>query len=100
MKKSLLIAGVGLGGVFVAAILSQVAPPARQKLSEFVPAGPVVYLEATHFASLVAPWNSSLEQQRWLQSANYSVFSQSHLFLRLTEAYNEYAGAAGIAPDA
>jgi hypothetical protein len=99
MKKNLVTAGIGLGGVFVAAILCQVAPPAPQKLSEFVPAGPVLYLEARDFASLLSRWSGSPEQQRWLRSANYSAFSQSHLFLRLTEAYKEYAGAAGIPPD-
>jgi hypothetical protein len=99
MKKRLVTAGVGLGGVFVAVILSQVAPTAPQKLNEFVPAGPVLYLEAKDFASLLSRWNGSTEQQRWLRSANYSAFSQSHLFLRLTEAYNNYAGAAGFAPD-
>lgn len=99
MKKNLLAAGIGLGGVFVAVILSQVAQPAPQKLSEFVPAGPLLYLETKDFASLLSRWNGSPEQQRWLRSANYSAFAQSHLFLRLTEAYNEYAGAAGIPPD-
>jgi len=99
MKKNLVTAGIGLGGVFVAAILSQVAPPSPQRLSEFVPAGPVLYLEAKDFASLLSRWSGSPEQQRWLRSANYSAFSQSHLFLRLTEAYKEFAGAAGIPPD-
>lgn len=99
MKKSLLTAGIGLG-VFGAMILSQVAPPAPQKLSEFVPAGPVLYLEAKDFASLLSRWHGSPEEKRWLRSANYNAFSQSHLFLRLTETYNDYAGAAGFAPDA
>ena len=99
MKKNLLIASAGLAGVFVAVILSQVAPPVPQKLAELVPAGPMLYLEAKDFASLLSRWNTSPEQQRWLRSANYSAFSQSHLFLRLTEAHNNYAGAAGFAPD-
>jgi hypothetical protein len=99
MKKNLLAAGIGAGGIFVAAILSQVAPPAPQRLSEFVPAGPVLYLEARDFAALLSRWSGSPEQQRWLRSANHSAFAQSHLFLRLTEAYKEYAGAAGIPQD-
>jgi hypothetical protein len=98
MKKNLL--GIVLAGVVVAVILSQVAPPPLPRLREFVPAGPILYLEARDFASILARWRGSEEQQRWLQSANYKVFSQSHLFLRLTDAYNEYATAAGFAPDA
>ncbi len=100
MKKNLMRVGIGWGSLFVAVILSQVAPPPPQSLREFVPAGPLLYLEAKDFASLLARWRGSQEQQRWLQSADYKAFSQSHLFLRLTEAYNEYAGAAGFAPDA
>jgi len=100
MRKNLLRLGIGCWTVFVAVILSQVAPPPPQSLREFVPAGPLLYLEAKDFASLLARWRGSPEQQRWLQSADYKAFSQSHLLLRLTEAYNEYAGAAGFAPDA
>lgn len=100
MKKKLLRIGIGSGSIFVAVILSQVAPAPPQNLREFVPAGPLLYLEAKDFASLLSRWRGSQEQQRWLQSADYKAFSQSHLFLRLTEAYDEYAGAAGFAPDA
>jgi hypothetical protein len=99
MKKNLLRAGIGLGGVCVAVVLSQVAQPAPSKLSEFVPAGPLLYLEAKDFASLLSRWRGSPEQQKWLTSANYSAFSQSHLFMRLDEVYKAYAGAAGFAPD-
>lgn len=100
MKKNVFRVGIGLAGMSVAVILSQIAPPPPQSLREFVPAGPLLYLEAKDFASLLAHWRGSQEQQRWLQSADYKAFSQSHLLLRLTEAYNEYAGAAGFAPDA
>ncbi len=99
MKKNLLRAGIGLGGVCVAVVLSQVSQPAPPKLSEFVPAGPVLYLEAKDFASLLSRWRESQVRERWLASANYSAFAQSHLFMRLTEVYDNYAGAAGFAPD-
>lgn len=99
MKKNLRIAGIGLAGLFVGIVLSQVAQPAPERLNQFVPAGPVLYLEAKDFASILSRWRGSSEERRWLQSANYSVFSQSHLFLRLTGVYKDYAGAAGFAPD-
>ena len=99
MKKNLLLAGIGLGGVCVAVVLSQVGQPAPPKLSEFVPAGPLLYLEAKDFGSLLSRWRESQVQQRWLASANYSAFAQSHLFMRLDEVYKNYAGAAGFAAD-
>jgi hypothetical protein len=99
VKKKLLWAGIGLGGVCVAVVLSQVGQPAPPKLSEFVPAGPLLYLEAKDFGSLLSRWTKSEARQRWLQSANYSAFAQSHLFMRLNEVYKDYAGAAGFAPD-
>ncbi len=99
MKKHLLRAGIGLGGVAVAAVLAQLAQPAPPKLSEFVPAGPVLYLEAKDFASVLSRWRASEVRQHWLASANYSAFAQSHLFMRLDEVYKDYAGTAGFAPD-
>ena len=100
MKKNLLRAGIGLGGVCVAVLLSQVGQPAPPKLSEFVPAGPVLYLEAKDFAALLSNWRASQVREHWLSSADYSAFSQSHLFMRLDEVYKDYAGGAGFAPDA
>jgi len=99
MKKNALRTGVALAGGFAALVLSQVAPPAPQRLNEFVPAGPLLYIEAKDFASLLSRWRASQENQGWLQSANYTAFAQSHLYMRLTDAYNEYAAAAGFAPD-
>jgi hypothetical protein len=99
MKKNRLRAVIGIGGIFVAVVLSQVSQPAPQKLSEFVPAGPLLYLEAKDFGSLLGRWLGSQEKQQWLRSANYTAFSESRLFLRLTEAYSNYGGTAGIAAD-
>jgi hypothetical protein len=99
MKKNLLRAGFAAGGLSLAIVLAQLAQPAPPKLSEFVPAGPVLYLEAKDFASLLSRWRDSKVHERWLSSANYGAFAQSHLFMRLSEVYENYAGAAGFAPD-
>ena len=99
MKKNLLLGGIGLGCVCVAVVLSQVGQPAPPALSEFVPAGPLLYLEARDFGSLLSRWRASQVKERWLASANYDAFAQSHLFMRLDEVYKDYAGAAGFAPD-
>lgn len=95
MKRLLLCAG-GLG-LAVWALVQ--APASPRVLADFVPPGAVLYLEARDFGSLLNDWNSSNEKRRWLASDNYQVFSRSRLFLRLGEARDEFAAAAGLPPD-
>jgi hypothetical protein len=75
------------------------AAPSEATLSKFVPAGPLLYLEAGNFSSLLGDWNSSPQKQQWIQSSNYEVFSRSRLFLRLKGAGDQFAAAAGLPPD-
>ncbi len=67
--------------------------------SKYIPAGPLLYLEAKDFSSLLSDWNSSPEKQAWVNSSNYEVFSRSRLFLRLKGAGDQFAAAAGLPPD-
>ena len=85
--------GVGLAAYRAA------AAPAPQPLSKYVPAGPLLYLEAKDFSSLLSDWNSSPQKQQWTQSSSYEVFSRSRLFLRLKGASDQFAAAAGLPPD-
>jgi len=75
------------------------AAPAKAPLSKYVPAGPLLYLEAKDFSSLLSDWNSSPQKQHWIQSDSYEVFSRSRLFLRLKGASDQFAAAAGLPPD-
>ena len=75
------------------------AGPAPESLSKFVPAGPLLYLEAKDFSALLHDWNSSAEKRAWIQSDNYEVFSRSRLLLRLKGAGEQFAAAAGLPPD-
>jgi hypothetical protein len=81
------------------------APPGQapaapsSSLAAFMPTGSLLYLESPDFAALVHDWNSSKEKQSWLASDNYQVFSRSRLFLRLQEAQQQFAVAAGAPPD-
>lgn len=77
----------------------QSAPPPSRPLAEVVPAGPLLYLEAKDFSAIVRDWNASPEKEAWLKSDNFAVFARSHLLLRLTDARNEFAAAAGVPPD-
>ncbi|MGA2902877.1 MAG: hypothetical protein ABSD98_03540 [Candidatus Korobacteraceae bacterium] len=88
---ALVFAGIVWGGYQAAAP----SPP----LSKYVPAGPLLYLEAKDFSSLLDDWNSSPQKRQWLQSDSYQVFSRSRLFLRLSGASDQFAAAAGLPPD-
>jgi hypothetical protein len=68
-------------------------------ISKYVPAGPVLFLEAKDLSSLLSDWNSSAEKNIWVSSSNYEVFSRSRLFLRLKGAGDQFAAAAGLPPD-
>jgi hypothetical protein len=68
-------------------------------LARYAPPGAMLYLEAKDFSSLLAAWNDSRQKTAWLGSANYEMFSRSRLFLRLKEAGDQFAAAAGFPPD-
>ncbi len=68
-------------------------------LSNYVPAGALLYLETKDFSSLLSAWNGSSEKQSWVKSDNYEVFSRSRLFLRLKQASDQFTVAAGLPPD-
>jgi hypothetical protein len=75
-----------------------VAPPAPE-LSRFIPSGPLLYLQAKDFNSLLSDWDKSAEKSTWLKSSNYEVFSRSRLFLRLKDAEGEFSSVAGVPAD-
>lgn len=68
-------------------------------LAKLMPAGPLLYLESPDFAALLGDWNKSSEKKAWLASDDYHAFSRSRLYLRLKEAQEEFAVAAGVPPD-
>lgn len=95
MKR--IVAGMLAAGPLVWVLAQTVNTP--RPLSEVVPAGAMIYLEAKNFSGLVADWNGSREKTTWLSSANYQVFSRSALFGRLGRVFEEYASGVGVAPD-
>jgi hypothetical protein len=98
MRRSIIIAAGILSGTLIAWIFAQVhaAPP---PIADIVPAGPLLYLHANDLAGLLHDWNGSHQKAAWLKSANHEVFSQSRLFLRLSQASDEFEGAAGLPPN-
>lgn len=97
MKRIVLSAAVAAAGLAALAALRQA--PATPSLTRALAPGALLVLEARDFSSLVAEWNQSERKRLWLQSDNYAVFSRSRLLQRLGDVQQEYAAAAGFAPD-
>src|SRR5262249_3591811 len=77
------------------------SPPVEEPaFSRYCPAGALLYLQAKDFSSLLSEWNDSPERRQWVKSANYEVFSNSRLLLRLKGAGDQFNAAAGLPPDA
>lgn len=65
-------------------------------LTAYVPPNALLTIESPDFASLLHQWTNSAESKSWLASDNYSVFQNSRLFGRLSDAQTSFAAAAGI----
>lgn len=99
MKRILIIVCIALACAGIGWAGYRAVSPPDLPLSKFVPAGPLLYLEAQDFSSLLSDWNSSPQKKQWIKSDSYEVFSRSRLFLRLQGAGEQFAAAAGLPPD-
>jgi hypothetical protein len=99
MKRIAVVVFIALACAGIGWAAYRAAGPATAPLSKYVPAGPLLYLEAKDFSSLLSDWNASPQKQQWIRSDSYEVFSRSRLFLRLKGASDQFAAAAGLAPD-
>ena len=72
--------------------------PARpvSTMAGMLPPGALLTIESPDFAALLHTWSSSPESAAWLKSANYSVFTNSRLFGRLSAAQDEFASTAKL----
>ena len=99
MKRISIFLGIAMVCASIGWAAHSAANPTEPRLSNYVPAGPLLYLEAKDFSSLLGEWNSSGQKKQWVKSSNYEVFSRSRLFLRLNDAGRQFAAAAGLPPD-
>src|SRR6266702_1286882 len=100
MKRGLFLLLFGAICLDVSWASFQSAPAEEPAFSRYCPAGALLYLQAKDFSSLLAEWNDSPQKRQWVKSANYEVFSNSRLVLRLKSAGDQFAAAAGLPPDA
>ncbi len=70
------------------------APPTS--LTTYIPQDALLSIESPDFAALLHQWENSPQSKSWLASDNYSVFSNSRLYSRLSDAEDSFAKAAGI----
>ncbi|MGA3127519.1 MAG: hypothetical protein ABSD13_12455 [Candidatus Korobacteraceae bacterium] len=99
MKRIAAFIVVVLLGVAGWATYQGVAQSPSASLARLMPQDAVLFLEARDFRAALSDWNSSPQKQLWLNTDNHEVFSRSRLFLRLQQAQDEFAAAAGLTPD-
>ena len=103
MKRRLwgavILLALGCGIVFAFSALEHTLK-AKPELPALLPEGALLSIEARDFGSLLRDWNTSEEKRAWLTSDNYSAFSNSRLFGRLSQAQDEFSAAAGLPTDA
>ena len=99
-RKSLTLAAFVLcvSGIISWSLFRPQGSPAHP-LDQMMPQGALLYIEAKDFSGLLKEWNSSAERAQWLKTDDYRVFSNSRLFLRLGEASDQFAAAAGLPPN-
>ena len=99
-RKTLIFGALVLcvSGIVSWSLFSLQAAPTHP-LDQITPEGAMLYIEAKDFAALLKDWNGSPEHAQWLKSDDYRVFSNSRLFLRLGEASDQFAAAAGLPPN-
>jgi hypothetical protein len=101
MKRRLWIAVcilLGCGTVFAVGALEDVIKT-KPELPSLLPEGAMMSIEARDFGLLLRDWNTSAEKRAWLTSDNYSAFSNSRLYTRLSQAQDEFSAAAGLPTD-
>jgi len=100
MKRPVWIAAaalaLGVAALWAANELVQAHVP---ELPSLLPDGALLSIEAKDFSALLKDWNGSPEKRTWLTSDNYSAFSNSRLFQRLSQAQDEFTAAAGLPTD-
>jgi hypothetical protein len=99
MKRAAIVLLVGVASIGASWAAFQALTPQPPPLSRYVPAGSLLYLQATDLSALLGDWNASPQKASWVKSKNYEVYSRSRLFLRLEGAGEQFAAAAGLAPD-
>ena len=99
MKRAAILLLVSIASIGASWAAFRALAPDEPPISRYVPAGSLLYLQASDFSALVGNWNASPQKASWIKSKNYEVYSRSRLFLRLQGAGEQFAAAASLPPD-
>src|SRR5260370_35100942 len=99
MKRAAILLLVSVASIGASWAAFQALAPEPPPLSRYVPAGPLLYLQAKDFSTLLGDWNASPQKAIWVKSKNYEVYSPSRLFLRLQGPSDQFPAGAGLPPD-
>src|ERR1035438_7288228 len=95
-RRIVILSGVLLLTIAALWAVAQLQASHVSELPSLMPDGALLYLEAKDFGALIRDWNQSPERRAWLTGDNYSAFSNSRLFARLSQAQDEFSVAAGL----
>jgi len=98
MKRSIWIVSaivVCTAAVWAATQLSA----AHNEMASLFPDDALLYLQSKDFHGLLRDWNSSEEKHAWLEGEDYQAFNRSRLFIRLSQAQDEFSTAAALPAD-
>ncbi len=99
MKRAAILLLVSIASIGASWAAFRALAPDEPPISRYLPAGSLLYLQASDFSALVGNWNASPQKASWIKSKNYEVYSRSRLFLRLQGAGEQFAAAASLPPD-
>lgn len=89
---------LGSGLLFGIGVIEHNAAQSNEAAS-LLPEGALLSIEANDFSSVLQQWNSSAEKRSWISGGDYSAFSRSRLFERLSQAQDEFASVATVSLD-
>jgi len=94
LALALLVLAASAAVAYQVRTMRQAATPSS--LTAYVPQDALLTIESADFTALLRQWSNSSESKSWLASDNYSVFRNSRLFGRLSDARDSFATAVGI----
>ncbi|MDQ2842904.1 MAG: hypothetical protein M3Y72_18075 [Acidobacteriota bacterium] len=97
IASALLLVTSAVAVAYQVHVVRETSPPLS--LTAYIPQDALLTIESPDFSSLLDRWSTSAESKAWLASDNYSVFKNSRLFGRLTDAQTSFAAAAAIPAD-
>lgn len=100
MKKLILLIAVAIVAMAHRSDGQQARPVADQlKLARVMPRGAMVYVQATDLSALMKTWLASPVRSQFYDSASFTAFQKSHVYLKLQDRKKDFETAIGVGLD-